>query len=130
MRALFLASLFGCLLLACSGPADAPLPAGFLFGVATAGFQNDPGCPTVPAAECTDSKSDWYEYVTSKEIQADRGTFVTGEPLEDAPGSYELFPTDFDLVAGELRGNAVRLSIEWSRLFPRSTVQAEGQEAL
>jgi beta-glucosidase/6-phospho-beta-glucosidase/beta-galactosidase len=130
MRAMRAPYIVPLLLLSCAGDPQASFPGGFLWGVATAGFQNDPGCPTVPAAECTDRHSDWYDYVTSKEIQADRGTHVTGEPLENGPGSYELYPVDLDLITDKLRGNALRLSIEWSRLFPRSTVGAEGHEAL
>ncbi len=118
------ATFIGC------GGGDAPFPAGFYYGVATAGFQNDPGCPTVPDAECIDSHSDWYDFVTSKEIKNDPSTFVTGEPLQHAPGSYELFAEDFDLVKDQLGGNAVRLSLEWSRIFPTSTVGVEGYEAL
>jgi beta-glucosidase/6-phospho-beta-glucosidase/beta-galactosidase len=122
MRPKFSAALLSCasaLACSCSGPADLPLPPGFLLGVATAGFQNDPGCPS-PAlqAECTDRRSDWYDFVTSPEIVNDPATFVKGEALENAPGSYEIFPADFDLVRDRLRGNAVRLSLEWSRLFP------------
>lgn len=118
------------LLFACDAAEAPPFPKGFLLGVATAGFQNDPGCPTVPASECTDSHSDWYDFVTSKAIVNDGGTFVTGEPLTDAPGSYELYETDLDLLQTQLAGNALRLSIEWSRLFPESTVGIEGHDAL
>lgn len=121
-----------CLLVcACdSGAPDAPFPKGFLFGVATAGFQSDPGCPTVPAALCEDRHSDWYHFVTDPALVGDRANFVTGEPLSNAPGSYELFETDFDLVAQRLHGNAVRLSLEWSRIFPTSTVGISGHDAL
>lgn len=109
-------------LLACGAPPPAappPLPAGFLLGVATAGFQNDPGCPD-PA--CTDRGSDWYTFVTSPTIKRSLGPILSGDGLEEGPGSYQRFERDFDLVKDELKGNAVRLSLEWSRLFPASTV--------
>ena len=93
----------------------------FLFGVATAGFQNDPGCPTVPVAECVDQHSDWYHYVTEPALLASERTYLSGDALSDGPGSYELFERDYTLVKDTLHGNAVRLSLEWSRLFPRPT---------
>ena len=94
---------------------------GFLMGVATAGFQNDPGCPTTPESECVDAHSDWYHYVTDPTLRASDHTYLSGDPLSAAPGSYELFERDFDLVKHSLHGNAVRLSLEWSRLFPQAT---------
>ena len=38
-------------------------PEKFYFGASTAGFQVDPGCPTL--TDCTDTRSDWYQWVTS-----------------------------------------------------------------
>lgn len=129
---LFAGLAFG--LAACEQPPlpapQRPLPPGFLYGVATAGFQNDPGCPTIPEAECTDPGSDWYDFVTKDATRKDPGTFQSGDPLSAAPGSYELYARDFDLVRDELHGNAVRLSLEWSRIFPRPTDGADGPDAL
>ncbi|MCS6912647.1 MAG: family 1 glycosylhydrolase [Myxococcales bacterium] len=122
--------VLACLLAGGCSAVDRPLPPGFLLGVATAGFQNDPGCPSLPSELCIDRHSDWYDFVTSEEIRADAGAYVRGDPLEAGPGSYELYPLDFDLVARQLRGNAVRLSLEWSRLFPQPTDEAEGYEAM
>lgn len=108
----------------------AVFPEEFLFGVATAGFQNDPGCPTLPESECVDKNSDWYEFVSSPVVKASGRGFLSGDPLSAGPGSYELYEKDFDLVKGSLGGNAVRLSIEWSRIFPNSTEGIEGFAAL
>lgn len=118
------ALLFGAVFCSCSEPAE--FPPGFLFGVATAGFQNDPGCPTLPESECVDKGSDWYEFVGSRAVQTSGRGHLSGDPLSAGPGSYELFAQDFDRVKGELAGNAVRLSIEWSRIFPTSTEGLEG----
>ena len=109
---------------ACSEPGV--FPTGFLFGVATAGFQNDPGCPTLPESECVDRHSDWYEFVSSRIVQTSGRGHLSGDPLSAGPGSYELFAQDFDRVKGALAGNAVRLSIEWSRIFPSSTEGLDG----
>ena len=56
-----------------------PFPEKFLFGAATAGFQVDPGCPSGP---CTDTRSDWYQWVTSASELQDLKDLITFEPLE------------------------------------------------
>ena len=106
-------------------------PSGFLFGTATAGFQVDMGCPTLPSEECDDPNSDWYRYTTSPRTVLSPLTHLSGQdPAVVGPGHWELYETDFDLAAGELFNNALRMSIEWSRIFPRSTEGVEGQEGL
>jgi beta-glucosidase/6-phospho-beta-glucosidase/beta-galactosidase len=116
---------------AASAAANAMIfPPGFLLGAATAGFQVEMGCPTLPHAECVDPNSDWYQFVTSPAIAKDRLAFVSGEdPAVVCPGQWELYASDFDLAAGDGH-NAVRMGIEWSRIFPRSTGGIEGYEAL
>ncbi|MCB9477556.1 MAG: glycoside hydrolase family 1 protein [Deltaproteobacteria bacterium] len=108
-----------------------PFPEGFLFGSATAGFQVDMGCPTLPDAQCVDAQSDWYQFVTSPEVIDDSLAHVSGEdPAIYGAGHWELFENDFDLAANELHHNAFRMSIEWSRIFPESTVGVEGYDEL
>ncbi|HSQ67677.1 MAG TPA: family 1 glycosylhydrolase [Polyangiaceae bacterium] len=116
---------------ACSStpPENFDFPQGFLFGTAIAGFQADMGCPSNPPG-CTDPNSDWYTWVTKPELVSDSSTHVTGEPVTDGPGFYELYPQDLDRVANELHDNALRLSIEWSRVFPTSTVGIEDPTAI
>lgn len=101
-------------------------PQSFVFGVATAGFQNEPGCPTIPAAQCEDMNSDWYQWVTTPEIIQDPTEAITAGPPSTAPGFFELYPQDLLLAKNGLHVGAVRLSIEWSRLFPTSTVGVTG----
>ena len=101
--------------------AAAPLtafPDGFRWGTAVAGFQVEPGCPTLPAEECEDRNSDWYQWVTDPDLIAESTNYLSGDPLSNAPGHYELYEQDLALAAGELGGNTFRTSIEWSRLFP------------
>jgi beta-galactosidase len=110
-----------------SVPAGRQFPSGFLFGTATAGFQVEPGCPTVAVDECTDPLSDWYVYATDATMIAEPNTFLTGQdPAEVGPGHYELYETDFDNVTQELHNNAFRMSLEWSRIFPTSTEGVTG----
>lgn len=102
----------------------------FLFGAAIAGFQVDMGCPTLPADKCEDPNSDWYQFASSPETIADDATHLSGQPLSVSPGHWELYEHDYDLVKNELHGNAMRLSIEWSRIFPTATDDANDLAAL
>ncbi len=102
-------------------------PEKFLFGAATAGFQIDPGCPTLPASECVDTRSDWYQWVTSPTELDDLKEQITFEPLANGPGFWELYEQDFDRAKNELGLNSVRVSIEWSRVFPNPTDGLEGE---
>jgi beta-glucosidase/6-phospho-beta-glucosidase/beta-galactosidase len=103
-------------------------PEGFLWGTATAGFQSDMGCPTLPPSECNDPNSDWYQWVTDPSIIAEG--LVSGEPVEHGPGHWELFDTDFNLSQSVLSNNGFRMSIEWSRIFPTSTEGVSGYDNL
>lgn len=105
-------------------------PAGFHFGTAVAGFQVEMGCPTIDPAECEDRNSDWYSFITAPSLVKDPGLFIAGDPPSSGPGFYELYDADLDRAKNELKGNALRLSIEWSRVFPKSTIGIEDQAAL
>lgn len=111
------------LLCGCEQPA---FPEKFLFGAATAGFQVDPGCPTLSEAECVDTRSDWYQWVTSKTELDDLKDIITFEPLANGPGYWELYEQDLDRAKNELGLNAVRVSLEWSRIFPTPTDGLDG----
>lgn len=112
-----------------SGPVK--FPAAFLIGPATAGFQVDMGCPTLSRDECADTQSDWYAYVTSPDtVGMPRTHIMGGDPAVRGPGHWELYASDYDLVKSGLKGNAFRMSLEWSRLFPSSTVGISGHQAL
>lgn len=100
---------------------------GFLWGASMAGFQVEAGCPTIAANDCEDRYSDWYQWVTDPDLIADPSTHLSGEPLSDAPGHYELYEEDF-ARATDLGLGGVRVSIEWSRLFPDGI--AEGAETV
>lgn len=95
-------------------------PKGFLWGSAIAGFQVDMGCPTLPASECDDPNSDWYQWVTDKALVADPATYNSGDAPNLGPGFWELWPADLDRTRDVLHNNALRYSLEWSRLFPNA----------
>jgi beta-glucosidase/6-phospho-beta-glucosidase/beta-galactosidase len=121
-----------------SPDAEAPVrgtfPRDFLFGTAIAGFQVDMGCPTLPAEQCEDRSSDWYQWITTPRILNNPLLFMSKDPPSAGPGFYELYEKDLDLASGQgesqLGGTAVRLSIEWSRIFPRPTFDASSHAAL
>ncbi|MBS2019788.1 MAG: glycoside hydrolase family 1 protein [Deltaproteobacteria bacterium] len=100
-------------------------PKGFLFGSAIAGFQVDMGCPTIAASECEDRASDWYQFITTPRIVDNGLLFMSKDPPSSGPGFYETFEKDLELAGGrgesQLGNGALRLSIEWSRIFPTPT---------
>lgn len=118
---------------AVTAPADR-FPEGFAFGTAVAGFQVDMGCPTLPAAQCEDRASDWYQWITTKRIVDNPVLFMSKDAPGSGPGFYETHEQDLQRAAGpgpdELGGNAFRLSIEWSRIFPQATFGIDGHDAL
>ncbi len=123
-RALLLA------LVACHAPSAVALPDGFFIGASTAGFQVDMGCPTVPASQCADTASDWYQFATSPQTIALDRTYLSGEdPAVVGPGHWELYASDFDLAQADGH-TAFRMSLEWSRIFPTSTIGVDGYDAL
>ena len=114
-------------LLACTNNAADPsaaFPDGFKFGSAVAGFQVDPGCPTLPRETCEDDASDWYQWVTDEELQEEYSLYISGEPLSNGPGHYELYPQDLARASAQLHTSAFRFSIEWSRIFPDGAAEA------
>ncbi len=90
-------------------------PKNFLWGTATAGFQVEAG--GTPAN--VDRRSDWYAF-TSNPGLIDDGV-VSGDQVSRGPGFWRTWKSDLDRARFSLDNNAVRLGIEWSRIFPRST---------
>lgn len=102
-----------------------------MFGAAIAGFQADMGCPTLAAAKCVDRNSDWYVFTTDKQTVSDPNAHLSGQdPGRVGPGFWELYPQDIQRADQELHHDALRLSIEWSRIFPTATDGIEDPAAL
>jgi len=114
---------------ACTEKATHPFPEGFVWGTATAGFQVEMGCPTWADAECLDTHSDWYEWVTDDAIVADPDLYVTGEDVRNGPGMWETFEDDVRVMKRDGMGG-FRMSLEWSRLFPDSALDATSVDDL
>jgi beta-glucosidase/6-phospho-beta-glucosidase/beta-galactosidase len=102
--------------LACAPAAAAErFPRGFLWGTATAGFQSEAGGRPSHA----DHGSDWWVWSRDRaNIAAGR---VSGHRVEDGPGFWRRWRGDVGLARRGLHSNAMRIGIEWSRIFPRST---------
>jgi beta-galactosidase len=90
---------------------------GFLWGTAISAFQVEMGLGE-PSPH-----SDWYAWVHDQDnVKAGR---VSGDRPEDGPGFWELYEGDLRLAREELGNNAIRLSLDWARIFPRSTIPVE-----
>ncbi|MFO0739852.1 MAG: family 1 glycosylhydrolase [Labilithrix sp.] len=109
---------------------QAAFPNDFLFGSAIAGFQVDMGCPTIEAAACEDRNSDWYQWITTKRVLDNPLLFMSKDPPKSGPGFFETYEKDLDHAGPELGANSLRLSIEWSRVFPNATWGVTDHEAL
>jgi len=105
-------------------------PKDFRFGTAVAGFQVDMGCPTITPSRCEDRGSDWYQWVSTPRIVANPILFMSKEPISRSPGFFETYPRDLARARTELHNDSLRLSIEWSRIFPTSTEGVSGHDAL
>src|SRR3954454_10042802 len=116
-RATLLALLIAAACACSATAAEAKLPKGFLWGVATAGFQADMG-----KGAPNDTGTDWWSWVRDPEnIRKKR---VSGNLPEQGPAQWTHYKQDVALARRKLNANAYRLSIEWSRIFPRATFDA------
>ena len=90
---------------------DLTFPKDFHWGVAHAGFQAEggPGSPVDP-------NSDWYKWVHDPINQL---LGLTKGVPEDGPGTYVKYDSDAALAHDALGMNTFRMSIEWSRIFPK-----------
>ncbi|WP_457753215.1 beta-galactosidase BgaS [Thermococcus sp.] len=91
----------------------------FLWGVSQSGFQFEMGDKL---RRNIDTRSDWWHWVRDPwNIQKE---LVSGDFPEEGINNYELYEQDHAL-AKNLGLNAYRIGIEWSRIFPCSTVHID-----
>ena len=96
-----------------AGAAALHFPKGFQWGVASAGFQSEMG-----RGRDLDRGSDWWAWTHDRANIAAGHT--SGDQPENGPGFWARGAGDVAL-ARRLGATTFRLSIEWSRIFPRST---------
>lgn len=82
-------------------PAVGPFPADFLWGTAIAPYQVEGGLHA----------TDWYQWETLC------GSGCSGETADDGPDFLAHYQEDLD-AARAMGNNAIRIGIDWSRLFP------------
>jgi beta-galactosidase len=112
-------ALLATLVLLAARPAAAAFPAKFLWGTAIAGFQADMGGN--PAHR--DQNTDWWAWAhDAANIAAHR---VSGDLPEAGPAFYDHYKEDVRRARLGLRSNTLRLSLEWSRIFPTSTASVD-----
>ncbi|HXR66063.1 MAG TPA: glycoside hydrolase family 1 protein [Ktedonobacteraceae bacterium] len=75
-------------------------PTGFLWGTASASYQNEGG----------NTNTQWYRW-------EQQGHILSGDACGDASDWWRRAEVDFEL-AEQLENNALRLSLEWSRIEP------------
>jgi beta-galactosidase len=115
-RPLILAAIAALALPAAAEARD--FPRDFLWGTAISGFQTEAGGRPANA----DRRSDWWVWSHDRaNIAAGR---VSGDRVERGPGHWRTYERDATLARRRLGANAFRFSIEWSRIFPRSTAGA------
>lgn len=88
----------------------------FLWGVSASGFQFEMG---YPSGKGVDANTDWFVWVHDAE-NIRRG-IVSGDFPENGVNYWSLYAKDHEL-ARRLGLNAYRIGLEWSRIFPKSTV--------
>lgn len=81
-------------------PAIGQFPAGFLFGTAIAPYQVEGGL----------HDTDWYQWETLC-------PGCSGDRADDGPDFWNYYDADF-ANAEMMHNNAIRLGIDWSRVFP------------
>lgn len=86
-------------------------PEDFLWGAATSAYQVEGG----------NTKNQWYLF------EQKEGSIENGDRCGRACGHYDLYEEDFDL-ARDLKHNAHRLGIEWSRLCPEAPGKFDTKE--
>ncbi|MCS7095769.1 MAG: beta-galactosidase BgaS [Nitrososphaerota archaeon] len=88
----------------------------FLWGVSSSGFQFEMGDP---GGEGLDPNTDWYLWVHDMDNIC-KGV-VSGDFPENGVSYWSLYGRDHDLAV-DLGLNAYRIGVEWSRIFPKSTI--------
>jgi beta-glucosidase/6-phospho-beta-glucosidase/beta-galactosidase len=109
------------LALCLAAPARADFPPGFLWGTAISGFQTEMGGD--PSGN--DTGSDWWVWAHDPDNIDDNK--VSGDfPEAGGPRFWDDFRSQIRRQAKRgLANNALRVSIEWSRIFPTSTASVD-----
>jgi beta-glucosidase/6-phospho-beta-glucosidase/beta-galactosidase len=116
-------AVFGVVASSAAAAVVRPFPAGFLWGTAISAFQTEMG-----RGAPNDPNTDWWAWVRDADNIAD--SRVSGDLPEDGPGLYTRYAEDARRARRLLNTNALRLSIEWSRIFPASTAAVDASPTI
>lgn len=97
---------------------DMVFPAGFHWGVSSAGFQSEMG-----GGAPLDVNSDWWQWTHDPVNRLLLGW--KGAVPEGGPGAYTRYPVDIALARDGVNADTFRMGIEWSRIFPTSTAAVD-----
>ncbi|MEM3192356.1 MAG: glycoside hydrolase family 1 protein [Candidatus Parvarchaeota archaeon] len=97
-------------------------PEGFIWGTAISAFQTEMGSSEGSVYTGTD----WYEWANSEDI-INEG-LVSGDRPQDGIGFWDFYEDDMRL-ARSLGNNAIRMSIEWARIFNEPTFSSDARFA-
>lgn len=88
-------------------------PRNFRLGFSLSGFQSEMGVSDV------DDNSDWWKWVHDQENI--RCGIVSGDLPENGVGYWDLY-RNYHSIASYMGVNTARLGIEWTRLFPKASI--------
>ena len=89
-------------------------PDNFMFGTAMSPFQVEMG----KSKDSISSESDWYSWVHSESII--KKTYVSGDFPDNGPDFWNDYKKYVD-YAVSLGNNAIRIGIDWARVFKKTT---------
>ncbi len=95
-------------------------PKGFIWGTAISAFQTEMGS----SKDSNFEKTDWYEWANNEQIIKDG--LVSGDKPQDGDGFWDLYEEDMRR-ARSLGNNAIRMSIEWARIFREPTFSVDAE---
>ena len=93
-------------------------PGEFVWGTAISAFQTEMGT----SEKSIFRKTDWYEWANSVEILGEG--LVSGDKPQNGDGFWDLYEEDMKR-AKSLGNNAIRMSIEWARIFNEPTFSCD-----
>ena len=99
---------------------DKRFPSDFVFGTSISAFQTEMGTSKRSRFPGTD----WYVWANDPDLK--KNGLVSGNKPQNGDGFWDRYLEDFH-NAEKLGTNAIRMSIEWGRLFPTDTFGIEAE---
>ena len=97
------------------------LPVNFKFGFSLAGFQSEMGLSDI------DDNSDWWKWVHDPDNIM--SGIVSGDFPEGGVAYWDLY-RNYHSIVSEIGMNAARLGVEWTRLFPKASIEVKAESRI